>query len=591
VIKKENLKYVKNLSSIHRKNDDIIYAIVMNSKVIKSSDNGISWEVLISEYTNSTLNSIFFTTPTVGIVVGNDGTVLRTHDGGISWMEIEISDNCNLNSVYFLNDKIGYIIGDKGAIFKTTCGGLEWKKIEINYSSNLNEIIFNNVLNGYIVGEKGLILKTIDGGTNWLLVDSGTNKNLLDIKFTNTGIGYVIGGKNILLKTNDNGISWTKQDTKINDYFYEIEILDKTVIIQGSKNHIYKNIGDDSWKSLNSISAKYISKLNLIDNFDGTAIGAYDYKIEIIRKTLQWNKLDISSKELLNDVYFINKDTGFVVGENGSIFKTTNSGQDWKIQNSGTKNELCMVHFKDSNNGYIYGSGGKTFKTMDGGNNWVKMNSEALDLIMLDDNYFVNDAVGYRYSDLDSPYRKSNQTIKFYDSFLDQIHSNELYHIFFPNKKTGYAVGEGGKKYKTSDGGEEWIQLDSKSEFEGLLQSIYFIDAQIGFCIGYSNLPIRHGIIQMTTDGGDTWKTTDLNLQFDLKSIQFVDDQIGFIVGDSNIVLKTIDGGKSWKYELFEGSGLVSIVLINKNLGYALDNDGLIWKLDPMKELSKPQGY
>jgi photosystem II stability/assembly factor-like uncharacterized protein len=58
-----------------------------------------------------------------GTVVGDDGVILRTTDGGANWV-LEISGTRNnLNGVSFVDADIGTAVGDRGNILRRTDGG------------------------------------------------------------------------------------------------------------------------------------------------------------------------------------------------------------------------------------------------------------------------------------------------------------------------------------------------------------------------------------------------------------------------------------------------------------------------------------
>ncbi len=61
---------------------------------------------------------IDFSTETDGYVVGENGTILHTTDGGIVWEAEDSGVYSQLNSVVFLNESLGFVVGDNGVILK-----------------------------------------------------------------------------------------------------------------------------------------------------------------------------------------------------------------------------------------------------------------------------------------------------------------------------------------------------------------------------------------------------------------------------------------------------------------------------------------
>ncbi|MGH9883144.1 MAG: YCF48-related protein, partial [Pyrinomonadaceae bacterium] len=65
----------------------------------------------------STLLSVQFLSDDDGWAVGRAGTIVRSNDGGRSWIQQESSTKQNLYSLYF-NKKIGWAVGGDGIILR-----------------------------------------------------------------------------------------------------------------------------------------------------------------------------------------------------------------------------------------------------------------------------------------------------------------------------------------------------------------------------------------------------------------------------------------------------------------------------------------
>ena len=68
-----------------------------------------------------------FVNANIGTAVGRDGTILRTIDGGVTWI-IQLSGTKSaLTDVSFANANVGTVTSDNGAVFETTDGGRSWR--------------------------------------------------------------------------------------------------------------------------------------------------------------------------------------------------------------------------------------------------------------------------------------------------------------------------------------------------------------------------------------------------------------------------------------------------------------------------------
>jgi hypothetical protein len=92
----------------------------------KTLDGGETWNYL--QLWNRVLNAVSFPGVSIGYGIGynwmgGSGILLKTVDGGATWLIQDSIISCALNSVCFLNSDTGYTVGNCGTILKTTNGG------------------------------------------------------------------------------------------------------------------------------------------------------------------------------------------------------------------------------------------------------------------------------------------------------------------------------------------------------------------------------------------------------------------------------------------------------------------------------------
>jgi photosystem II stability/assembly factor-like uncharacterized protein len=139
--------------------------------------------------------------------------------------------------------------------------------------------------------------------------------------------------------------------------------------------------------------------------------------------------------------------------------------------------------------------------------------------------------------------------------------------VYFPDAKTGWAVGHDSVILKSTDEGKSWNQVHSAPQEQRPLMDILFIDDKTGFAVG------GYGQFLETTDGGATWKARKLvespkappppkkagkgaqDLGADdgktdddkhLNAIVKLADGKLLVVGESGTIAKSTDNGKSW---------------------------------------------
>ncbi|MEC7501432.1 MAG: YCF48-related protein [Planctomycetota bacterium] len=124
--------------------------------------------------------------------------------------------------------------------------------------------------------------------------------------------------------------------------------------------------------------------------------------------------------------------------------------------------------------------------------------------------------------------------------------------ITFLDSHVGWAVGERGAIWHTSDGGMQWNTQEAPVECT--LHSVSFVDDRIGWAAGGWTEPYTHisrGEILRTVDGGKHWTIWSKDPLPRIKKIQFFNRKDGIaLVAASPLyphgLLVTTDGGQSW---------------------------------------------
>ena len=194
------------------------------------------------------LYNIYFVDETVGYITGGRGTILKTEDGGKTWAR-KMARNAasgqgqnqrprpiraNLMGIQMLNAEVGFIAGSENTILKTMDGGETWvgssQRARVGETrNNLENIWFVSPTHGWIVGSFGTLLHTADSGETWEKRNAGFDNNLFGIHFIDANTGWLCGQEGLVLHTADGGATWEAQATESEEDLHDIVFVDAMV--------------------------------------------------------------------------------------------------------------------------------------------------------------------------------------------------------------------------------------------------------------------------------------------------------------------------------------------------------------------------
>jgi len=502
-----------------------------NGKVLKTISGGDVWYT-ISNLANNQLTEVHFVNANKGYITGGS-QIYQTNDGGYSWNSFA-SYPTFYHDIKFQNANVGYAVGYYGTIMKTTDGGTTWIRELTCITNEMNSV---SVLDSFIiaVGKNGVIQKyeipqqivwnpnySIDLSnplnpivypfsttnykvniafentpdfadsvlvnvapfdfsaisdqslfcgntipltteTEWFPLYFRNNNNYRDLYFFNADTGFVITDEGRILKTNNSGYQWDS----IAQYNFPLSsidfVTDQFGVIVGSNKFLKTTNGGTTWTQTTVVAPGYMQAVHFRNsNLGFVCGGAMDistYTAIILKTTdggTNWDLKHLASGYILNDLYFVSDSIGFAVGSNGVILKTTDAGEQWTLISSGNTNHLNAITFTNPNCGFIAGSG-IVLKTTTGGSSW-SVCPGYFNYSYMSSLCFLDSLTGY----IAGTGTNSIHVFQTKDGGLNwttKTVPNLMYiptSIVFPTKKSGYLVGGYGTFAKLEIPEETW---------------------------------------------------------------------------------------------------------------------------------------
>jgi len=190
-----------DLYSVQFTDDRRGYVVGDQGLILATTDGGRSWDERTSG-TDAQLFHLFFQSG-YGWAVGTGGVIVHTIDGGRSWYPQRSGVTSDLNRVCFIDDRRGMITGNDGVLLRTENAGATWEQVPLRVKSALFGISFVDKKTGWVVGYDGNVIRTFDGGRHWIEQFSATANDLFAVSFFRNK-GFAIGREGVLVRYYEN---------------------------------------------------------------------------------------------------------------------------------------------------------------------------------------------------------------------------------------------------------------------------------------------------------------------------------------------------------------------------------------------------
>jgi len=290
----------------------------------------------------TTLYGVDFYDELTGIAVGEAGTILRTTDGGATWISCSNVTQEYLMSVTFYDALHAVIVGDNSTVLRTEDGGLTWNSIVIpNITRNFLSVDILPGGKGILCGDSQVLLWTDDGGLTWRTLREDYSGRFSAARMLDDETAFAYGHNgffshyflritqpNDTLKGFSFNIMYNGASTE-GDIFDAYPFNDTSCVTVGSLSQLVATITcnqpfeDNLWDAVFLKEEYMLTGVDFIDNY-GVAVGGGSSTIivETQDKGLTWT--EVTEEQKAQSSYFDVKligNTGYTVGSGGLIKK------------------------------------------------------------------------------------------------------------------------------------------------------------------------------------------------------------------------------------------------------------------------------
>jgi photosystem II stability/assembly factor-like uncharacterized protein len=483
--------------------------------VRRSTNGGVSFDRVAFASSEATcpaqVTDLSFVNPNLGFVLLEDGTVVRTPDGGKTFSQrTAVPETRAANgslvpeAIAFTGPKTGVAIlsGSGGRIYRTADGGTSWTLVS-NSVPQLRALHFVDATTGFAVGDGGAFLKTTNGGVTFTAqplagAAGGQNLSSIDCASATTCL-MAVGDSNRLIRTDDGGATSTAvspANRRVSAAAFAS--AGRAVAVGEGGTTVVSN---DAGVNFAPVGARLAGSFGVIRSVFGSrayAPGANGRVARTLDGGKTWSAFAVSTPASVADVSFPVPATGFALDTSGTVLRTDNAGDTWQILDTGAARGINAVLALDTKRVLLIGRRGIRRST-NGGSGFSAVTSKAVRRASLYDVDRAGKAVfawglktlalskdgGRKWSKVRRPKRVVISQVDFLSS------------------RTGYLRSSGGRIYFTRNGGRRWRELTSLGTSS--IGSMSFSDAKRGFVAANVGDPAGRGALR-TTDGGRSWQ-------------------------------------------------------------------------------------
>ncbi|MBS1903676.1 MAG: T9SS type A sorting domain-containing protein [Bacteroidetes bacterium] len=549
-----------------------------------------------------TLNGVSFIDTLTGMVVGANGTAYKTTDGGKTWATLSTGVTDPLLDVLMVDNQLALICGGNsaaGTLLISRDGGSTWNRFP-------QELSFG-AIRRLRMPRPGLIVFVGDGGMYYASRDSArtfesfrmpSGNTINDVYYLDDRHAIAVGGPGrYILGTNDAGHSWQFEDSmNFTLGAQPLNSVDKKgngpMIAVGDHGELlYSSNSGSSWSRSEFGSMTSIKRVSMLSEYSGIAVGQDGVVIKTTDGGTSWTFIPRRPQtSALRTIRMMNDGRrGFAAGSYGAILTTVDSGHTWLPVQTGTTSTFYGSALDDRGNGFVVGEFGTIFGTTDAGTTWTRIPSNttrhlrAVSFASRNAVYAVGDSALFLRSTDGGQY-----WTRYHGPLPDTVGITSL--AFF-DSSYGFITSPNGV-FRTSDAGISWKKLNIPDTYVfstigiGAARSRLYLGGLGG--LGVPPLQQQwHGALAYSSDGGDTWKYTDITEYSTLAplGIYTADGYHATVVGHGAMIIHTVDPDSSWHPQrALTTADLFSVTFGTTHAGWTCGFRGTILRIDTDEE-------
>ena len=583
-----------NLSAVEMAGDRA-YAAGAFGTLLRSDDAGATWTGIATGITGD-LNRI----EAIGldtVVVGAGCALRRSDDGGETFRRLrfapsELRCGPQLRSFSFPSHAVGYLLLQNGALLRTTDGGNTFSQRTAvpdtqaaGGASEATDVAFNGDESGVAVSRSGAVYRTADAGGSWTRVATAP-RALNGVHFASQDIAYAVGEGSLLLRSEHGGSRWASRPLSgapsSNLTGIRCARTEKCLIPTEAGDRLLRTTDGGASAAAASTSTRKVFAATIAPGGRAIAVGESGALLLSSGDGAALAPVGGLLTGAFNRVRAASPFTAYAVGEDGRLARTTDAGRTWEGLTVSTPDRVLDVSFPTPDVGFAIDSAERAFRTDDGGASWRVLHTNGAGrlraVVALSPNHvllvgvrgvWLSRSGGERFAAVRS---RAVRGRVFSD--IDRV-GNAL----FAWAPTRFVY--------SSNGGRTWRRVRRPPQPRRYIRAVDFVSPRTGF------LARRDGRLWRTRNRGRTWRLLSA-AGAEVTRFAFDSSRSGYAApadydrtGQGGYVLRTTDGGRSWRPQLVSAVDIESLA-VSRGTAFGLAGIGDLFATTTGGDLGAP---
>jgi photosystem II stability/assembly factor-like uncharacterized protein len=296
----------------------------------------------------------------------------------------------NALAVHALNANVVWIAAEDGSLLRTTNGGADWTRVELGITANLRALAQVGGT-GWAVGDGGIVRKTSNQGASWIAQTPGTLRTLRGVSVFDADHAWAVGDGGIVIATSDGGATWRIAQTSAARLHavYFIDELAGLAVGQGGAI-LATSDGGQTWANAASGTSAHLRALAVFGTTLAWAAGQSGTIARSVDGGATWLPCNTPSGATLYAIAFRDQNEGWAAGQGGVVLHTTDGGANWSLEDVGTQADLRALSFFGSDPGWLVGDASTALRIGGGSPDVADVVLPAINLSILPGRCYVN---------------------------------------------------------------------------------------------------------------------------------------------------------------------------------------------------------